>query len=80
MPRRCLVAMVRWESSEATFGQQSWCWGMDHGAEVPRADADMKGTGASVGNQLVLRLHSPCRTAYGGRTLFNTLFIKSFCI
>lgn len=63
------------ECFRATFGWQSWAgvwrpgWAKAHGI----------GAGASARKELVrvAPLQTPCRTAYGGRTLPNALGIKA---
>lgn len=51
-------------------------------ASVHDANTDVIGAGASVCREqaLAAALQTPCRTAYGGRTLSNASLIQTFYI
>lgn len=77
-PQHHLVAILEWEHSGATFGQQSWAGERTRGqAEVPHAAAHRTGAGPSGYREWACStsFQIPCRTAYSGRTLPNAFFI-----
>ena len=76
-PQYCLVAILEWKRSGATFGQDSWIEGWTHGwAKVPHATAHRIGVDASICKESACdaSLRIPCRTTYGGRLFIIFLF------
>lgn len=80
-PQHCLVVILEWECSGATFGKQSWCWGMDPrpGWASPYNTHKIS-AGVSVYKELApdAAFQTLCRTAYNGRTQCNALFLFCF--